>query len=846
MNKRININIPNKNFQFPIPNSQFPITPWFLFTVTLFLLLKSSVFAVTKWELKTEFELQANWVGALDIDDDGIDEIIMAVDFTSLSGEQRGNIYFIEDQRRNILRQINFADEKYIFLDAVDLDGKLPKDLLFQKTDNETLYVQTILNMGRRDKRLKIASGKDIRLPEGWDGNINQVGISDINKDGFDDLICFISTAFDLQPRGVMVYDYRNEREIWHFWLGGTPTPKAGYLGDCYLKDTDGDGVDEIIFGTTAPCNGSIANGIDDFHSYVVVLDCNGNLVWKRQVGDASTITTIWCGDFDKDGQIEIVACERGGLADNKEPNSLFILDGKTGEIERYINTGEKFLGMDVCDLNRDGRLEIITGNSDGKIRVFDDLLNLIQETSFSSKVRLHAACDFDGDGTTELLVSTMDGCVFILNEKLETIAEKQIIQRASGVRAVIVKCDKRKKILFETSNGRPFTFKLMSVVPVGPLATKTPRFFFAVISCFIILIGMVMVNNYIQSTRRIRKVKKATDLLPFGIIMLDSKNRIIFVNNSAIRMFRKEGIVLLKKPVDTLVGGEDPKPMVNWLENAQGAFKFNIRSGTEVRELEASLYPINSERLIVVEDKTTKYTSERIISWAGFAQKLAHEIKNPLSTVTLTLQRLQMVYRKKLGSETKSLDSYTDSILEEIERLKRTTDKFMRILSLEKPVFEPNDINLLIDNTIEKYEKILPEKVKIRKSYDKNIPLIRCDGNQITVLLSNLFENAFEAMKGVGTLTVKTLLIERIINNRIKKFVEIDIEDTGEGISENDQKNLFKPFFSTKDGGTGLGLLISKQVAEKHNGKIELRSKPGIGTIVSVLLPIEEISNEE
>lgn len=805
------------------------------FLIILFLILNYPIYAVTEWQFKTEFEFQADAAKPLDYNDDGIDEIMVTVDYTNL----------IKDQRGNILGQVNLPKMKFKYVDALEFDGEPPIDLIFQVLREETLWVFTVIDR-ERNTNFKVVAGKDDSSSKEWGFTIAKVGMADLNNDSFNDFICFIDAGFNLQPRGVWVYDYHNERELWHFWFGGTPCVKGHFTQ--YVTDVNGNGEKEIILGTGAPCNGSFANGIDDFNSYVVVLDCRGNLLWKRQVGDPSTTAITWVGDIDKDGQTEIVVSEVGGLAENKEPNSLLILNGRTGEIERYIKTGEKFLGMQVCDINRDDRLDIITGNSDGKIRVFNDSLNLVQEASFPAPAIIHAACDFDGDGKTELLVSTMDSKVFVLNEQLKAIVENQMVSVPSGAFAFTINCDKKKKILFETGSNSPYTYKLMSVVPVSPLPAKTPRKLFIVITCFIILTGLaVIANNYMRTTRRISRVKSVVDLLPYSIIMLDSRNRIIFINDSAIKMFRKESMTLLKKPVDALIGEKNRGPLLGWLTNPHNneLFKFRINSDNQEKNLEARLYPLNGERLIIIEDKTIKYTSEKILSWAGFAQRLAHEIKNPLSAIILTLQRLQRIYRDKLGKESRKLDSYTNSILEEIERLRHTTDRFMRILSFEKPIFEPNDINSITDDSLEKYKKILPVKVEIKKSYAKDIPLIRCDRNQIMVLLSNIIENALEAIGGAGVLNIKTLLTEEIFNKQIQRFVEIDIEDTGKGMSEENLKNLYKPFFTTKDGGTGLGLIISKQIVEGHSGTIGIKSKKGIGTVVSVLLPIEGHNQE-
>ncbi len=548
------------------------------------------------------------------------------------------------------------------------------------------------------------------------------------------------------------------------------------------------------------------------------------------------------CIDIDRDGLIEVVVIEEAGLADNRKPNSLLILEGETGEIEHYINTGEKFFGMKVCDYNRDGRLEIITGNTDGKMRVFDDSLNKIQEVSFPTSVKVLSVCDFDGDGTNEILLSTRNSKLFILNEQLKTILEQNIIPGENFVRADIVNCGRRKKLLFKVRSDSISSYKLMSVVPVVQIINRKPYNFIIIAVPLMVLCALVIaVIYYFRLAARLRRV---VNFVPSGLFIIDFKNKIAFMNTRAAKMFHKEMEEVYSKPfIDICTDDKERKVLDKWLANpeVQKSFTFDSILDGKTRKLEAKKRVLNnSNKVVLIEDKTGKYTSDKIVSWAGFAQKLAHEVKNPLSTITLTLQRLQSLYRKELGKSAGGLDTYANSILEEVDRLRGTTDRFMRFLSIEKPNFELNDINSLIEAALEKYDRILPRGVKIKKSYGKNIPSVDCDSSQIMVLLNNLIENGLEAVGGSGVLSVRSLLVEKIIDGKIGKYIEVSIEDSGAGIAGKDLPNLYKAFYTTKEGGTGLGLLISRQIMEQHKGEISIQSKEGIGTTVTVQFPVE------
>ncbi|OPX17594.1 hypothetical protein BXT86_05720, partial [candidate division WOR-3 bacterium 4484_100] len=128
----------------------------------------------------------------------------------------------------------------------------------------------------------------------------------------------------------------------------------------------------------------------------------------------------------------------------------------------------------------------------------------------------------------------------------------------------------------------------------------------------------------------------------------------------------------------------------------------------------------------------------------------------------------------------------------------------------------------------------------KVKRYFAEDISSIKCDQTQLNAAFSNIVENGLEAMEGKGALTIRTAVVEKIADKTVKKYVEIKFEDTGKGMSEQELAKLFKPFESSKPGGTGLGLVITRSIIEQHQGFIKIESKKGIGTVVTVLLPIK------
>uniref|UniRef100_A0A7V0Z5C2 histidine kinase n=1 Tax=candidate division WOR-3 bacterium TaxID=2052148 RepID=A0A7V0Z5C2_UNCW3 len=243
-----------------------------------------------------------------------------------------------------------------------------------------------------------------------------------------------------------------------------------------------------------------------------------------------------------------------------------------------------------------------------------------------------------------------------------------------------------------------------------------------------------------------VNRVHKFLDETPSGVLILNRSNKITYYNY----YIRK----IVGETKDDLIRFIETAEMKKLIEEYIDKKAIEIRYNEKL--LNIYVIKVASETLVIVLDRTAEMTAKNIIAWSGFAQRLAHEIKNPLSTINLTLQRMNQLCKKKFGQKADIIDGYVGSVLEEVERLRKITDRFMRVLSIETPKFTLVDINGLLDEILKKYENTLPQEIKINRYFAHELPLVRCDEGQIVTAFSNIIENAIEAIEGNGVLSVR------------------------------------------------------------------------------------------
>ncbi len=228
---------------------------------------------------------------------------------------------------------------------------------------------------------------------------------------------------------------------------------------------------------------------------------------------------------------------------------------------------------------------------------------------------------------------------------------------------------------------------------------------------------------------------------------------------------------------------------------------------------------------------------SKRIAALGQFAAGVAHEIRNPLNSIGMTAQHLKAVFSQpevKL-EDIEEAKELLDIVDEKITELKQTSEQFLTLNRPRKLNVEPINLNRLMDRVLSEFTLIAEEaKVQVIRNYDKTLPDIPLDPGLMQQTLFNLVQNSLQAMPKGGSIYVTTMIDEI---TQISRQIVLEIRDTGIGIPAEIQEQIYDAYFTTKDatGGIGLGLAISHQIITAHNGKIEVRSKMGMGTAFKI-----------
>ena len=235
---------------------------------------------------------------------------------------------------------------------------------------------------------------------------------------------------------------------------------------------------------------------------------------------------------------------------------------------------------------------------------------------------------------------------------------------------------------------------------------------------------------------------------------------------------------------------------------------------------------------------------SERHEAWESIARKLAHEIKNPLTPMQLTIDNLKTKYLNNLDDENKEL--YEKNLLlmkNQIKQIENLVNEFSDFARMPKPLYQKNEIIKLITSNIELLKKLDTSITIDFKSNNLKELEIHCDAEQISRVILNLIKNSIESIQEKA---LKSLDFDKKITidlTKLNNYILLTIRDTGIGFSNNDKNNLIKPYYTTKKNGSGLGLSIVNKIINDHNGKVDFLSKKN-GAKIELTLPLNVNNN--
>jgi len=338
------------------------------------------------------------------------------------------------------------------------------------------------------------------------------------------------------------------------------------------------------------------------------------------------------------------------------------------------------------------------------------------------------------------------------------------------------------------------------------------------------------------------------------GIVVTDSKGRITYLNHAACEVFGLDDEEAIGKPLDQQVRGLDWKA----LSQSDAALSRDMEIFYPAnRFINFYVVPLIIERRVpndgstglaaeagghamVLRDitesrRSTQQTieSERLSALTLLAAGVAHEIGNPLNSLHIHLQLMERKVKKLGALEDKcELLESIDIARAEINRLDSIVSQFLRAIRPSKPHFQPEDVNAIVLEAISFFRPEIKDRdIVVETELRSDLPSLEVDRDQMKQVFYNAIKNSFEAMKRRGILRIRT--------DRDDTHVKISFTDTGGGISAENLSRVFEPYFTTKEGGSGLGLLIVRRIVREHGGELSIESSEGKGLTLTIRLPL-------
>src|SRR3954471_16864323 len=341
----------------------------------------------------------------------------------------------------------------------------------------------------------------------------------------------------------------------------------------------------------------------------------------------------------------------------------------------------------------------------------------------------------------------------------------------------------------------------------------------------------------------RRRYIETILERIATGVVSVDASGAITTINTAAARLLSLDRQIV-GQPAMAVFDRADLQPLRALLAGAGAhgrgeppAHEIALaREGQELHLAAVATALVGESGapeggVLVLDDVTPLIRAQKVAAWREVARRLAHEIKNPLTPIQLSAERMRRHFATRPPSDRELVDECAATIVGEVESLKGLVDEFSQFARMPSPRTVPTDLSALITDTLTLYDGIFTD-ITLTKRFTTGLPLVRLDAEQVRRGIIHLFQQANDAMERRGRIAVETQL------DASNHLVRLVVADDGPGIPPGEREKLFLPYYSTKRRGSGLGLAIVRRIIAEHGGSIEAGDNSPHGTRFTIELP--------
>lgn len=778
-----------------------------------------------------------------DLNGDGFTEIIAI--YNSLAPGRSGSYILLVTFEGKTMEQTLFAGHILNCVTPMDCNHDGVQEILVPFVRHDSLFLSIVDHRGQKQSSFFLINGQP-RMEDGgsfeWDPFIRGLYLQDINQDGQEELITVITTGYARLPRGVLVHSLADGKLIGKKIIGSPPR-------DNFLDDFDGDGQPEILCFGTAPANGADYGGFNDRQSYLITfaLSPEPQVIRWRPVSNKFSNYVLFYEDIDGDSKKELLAWTECN-SDRNVQSKIIELNPLTLEKIRQSQYNLSFISANVANLNRDNQLEILIAGRNRELIVLNHRFEQIQQRRlpvYISGIKKLSA--IGTNGAYGIIASSKEGEI-LLDASLQpqacfpNMGCVGVVRRGEFMPPLLVMRNKNWHELGVLVKNRYYL-----------LARYYSVMLTALVIGLLVSLGIFSSQLYFrcQLFRGVQSLVLDTDVR--GILLFDRHLNIYQMNHTLRRWCGISGAKNNRRRQHWSALSRFPE-VANFLTESAGLaprryekiFQLQLPTKTSTCQVIVEPVPIASRYshfwLAFFFDNSRDEEIVQARTWCHMAQKTAHDIKNPLTTIRLTLERLQAMQQNSASEAAEKFNLYIKRIIERVESLRRISQNFMKFVNVDHLNPVNTNINEFLNGTIATIRAGLPPDIQIELQSAANLPIIKIDQEAMHSVIENLVSNAVNAMPDGGKITISTQFLEKLTvpgNDQIARdYVLIEVLDTGIGIAAADREHLFEPDFTRTEGGNGLGLTYVKKTVDDHQGYIEVSGEPGAGTVFSIYLP--------